>query len=73
MNNKLTEGGRSFIARMQLYELLYKVWCFIGIKGTDKTDNRICAIIYGNFTCKNYRFSITKFMKMKKCLDVWKY
>ena len=28
------------------------------ISGTDKTDNRTCEIIYGNFTCENYRFAI---------------
>ena len=37
--------------------LLYKVQCFIGISGTDKTDNPTCEIIYDNFTCENYRFS----------------
>ena len=28
--------------------------------GTDKTDNRTCEIIYGNFTCENYRFVYEK-------------
>jgi hypothetical protein len=38
--------------------LLYKVWCFIEIPSTDKTDNLTCEIIYDNFTCENYRFSV---------------
>ena len=31
----------------------------MGILGTDKTDNRTYEIIYGNFTCENYRFATT--------------
>ena len=30
---------------------LYKVECFIGILGTDKTDFLTCEIMYDNFTC----------------------
>ena len=29
---------------------------------TDKTDNLTCKIIYDNFTCENYRFSIIAFL-----------
>ena len=32
----------------------------MGISGTDKTDNRTCEIIHGNFTCKNYRFATNR-------------
>ena len=42
---------------LQNYSFLsYKVWCFIEISDSDKTDNLTCEIIYDNFTCENYRF-----------------
>ena len=47
----------SALKNSHYYILLYKVQCFIGISGTDKTDNLTCEIIYDNFTCENYRFS----------------
>ena len=34
----------------------------IEISSTDKTDNHTCEIIYDNFTCENYRFTITAFL-----------
>ena len=33
------------------------------ISSTDKSDNLTCEIIYDNFTCENYRFSIFAFLK----------
>ena len=44
--------------RRQYRYLLYNVCCFTEILSTDKTDNLTCEIIYDNFTCENYRFSI---------------
>ena len=35
---------------------LYKVQCFIGILGTNKTDYLTCEILYDNFTCERYHF-----------------
>ena len=43
--------------------LFYKVYCFIEISSTDKTDNLTCEIIYDNFICENYRFSIIAFLQ----------
>ena len=37
--------------------IVYKVQCFIGTSGNDKTDNLTCENNYDNFTCENYRFS----------------
>ena len=57
--------------------LLYKVRCFIGISGTDKTDNLTCEIIYDNFACENYRFSVlvdkTVVYIINKKIYAWKY
>ena len=30
---------------------------YSALKGTDKTDNLTCEIIYDGFTCEYYRFS----------------
>ena len=42
--------------------LLYKVYCFIEISSTDKSDNLTCEIIHDNLTCENYRFSNIAFL-----------